>query len=121
MYTIPNYLRVYRKRTPLMQEDMQSISGLQDVSSISRYEKGQREPTKEILLTYHHVFDTSIESFYEMESKIMLPGLIERMKERIRALEKEDQITLKNTSKIKFLEQVIIRLTTLKNYENITS
>ncbi|MEI2696200.1 MAG: helix-turn-helix transcriptional regulator [Saprospiraceae bacterium] len=94
---------------------MRSISGVLDVSSISRYEKGIREPTKEILLTYHHVFDTSIESFYEMESTIMFPGLIERMKERIKELEKEDQITLKNTSKIKFLEQAIIRLTTEKN------
>lgn len=112
MHTIPNYLRVYRRRTPLEQEDMQAISGAKEISTISRYERGQREPTKEILLTYHHVFDTSIESFYALESKAMLPGLMERMKERIRALEKEDQITLKNTSKIKFLEQAIIRLTT---------
>lgn len=115
MYTIPNYLRVYRKRSPLMQEDMLSISGLQDVSSISRYEKSQREPSKEILLMYHHVFDTPIELFFELESKAMLPSLIERMKERIKELEKEDQITLKNTSKIKFLEQAIIRLTILRN------
>ncbi len=115
MYTIPNYLRVFRKRSPLLQEDMQAISGMQDVSSISRYEKGQREPTKEILLMYHHIFDTHIELFFELESKAMLPGLVERMKERIRELEKEDQITLKNTSKIKFLEQAIIRLTKLKN------
>lgn len=111
MNIIPNYLRVYRKRTPLEQEDMQAISGAKEISTISRYERGQREPTKEILLTYHHVFDTSIESFYELKSKAMLPGLIERMKERIKELEKEDQITLKNTSKIKFLEQAIKRIT----------
>ncbi|MBK9729060.1 MAG: helix-turn-helix transcriptional regulator [Saprospiraceae bacterium] len=115
MYNIPNFLRVYRKRSPLDQEDMRSISGLLDVSSISRYEKGLREPTTEMQLTYHHVFDTSIESFYTLQSKNMLPGLIERIKERITELSKEDQITLKNTSKIKFLEQAIIRLTNLKN------
>jgi transcriptional regulator with XRE-family HTH domain len=115
MSNIPNYLKVFRKRSPLMQEDMLSISGLLDVSSISRYEKGQRDPTKEILLIYHHVFDAHIELFFEPESKSMLPGLIQRMKERIMELEKEDQITLKNTSKIKFLEQAIIRLTKLKN------
>lgn len=115
MSIIPNYLKVYRKRSPLIQEDMLSISGLLNVSSISRYEKGQREPTKEILLMYHHVFDTSIELFFAPESKNMLPGLIERMKERIKELEKEVQITLKNTSRIKFLERTIIRLTKLKN------
>jgi len=115
MSNIPNYLRVFRKRSPLMQEDMLSISGLLDVSSISRYEKGQRDPTKEILLVYHHVFDAPIELFFELESNAMLPGLIQRMKERIKELETEDQITLKNTSKIKFLEQAIIRLNNLKS------
>lgn len=110
MSNIPNYLKVFRKRSPLIQEDMLSISGLLDVSSISRYEKGQRDPTKEILLVYHHVFDTPIEFFFEPESNVMLPGLIQRLKARIKELEKEDQITLKNTSKIKFLEQVITRL-----------
>ncbi|HRG33560.1 MAG TPA: helix-turn-helix transcriptional regulator [Saprospiraceae bacterium] len=114
MSNIPNYLRVFRKRSPLQQEDMISISGLLDVSSISRYEKGQREPTKEILLVYHHIFDTPIEDFFILESQVMLPRLIERMKERIKELEKEDQITLKNTSKIKFLEKTIIRLRTIK-------
>ncbi|MBK9722013.1 MAG: hypothetical protein IPO78_10415 [Saprospiraceae bacterium] len=115
MSIIPNYLKVFRKRSPLDQDDMRSILGLLDVSSISRYEKGLREPTTEIQLTYHHIFDTSIESFYQLQSQNMLPGLIERMKERIRELNKEEQITLKNTSKIKFLEKVIIRLTNLKN------
>ncbi|MGB5025962.1 MAG: helix-turn-helix transcriptional regulator [Saprospiraceae bacterium] len=114
MSNIPNYLRVFRKRSPLQQEDMISISGLLDVSSISRYEKGQRDPTKEILLVYHHIFDTPIENFFVLESRVMLPGLIERMKERIKELEKEDQITLKNTSRIKFLEQAIIRLKNIK-------
>ncbi|MBK7359011.1 MAG: helix-turn-helix transcriptional regulator [Saprospiraceae bacterium] len=114
MSNIPNYLKVYRKRSPLQQEDMLSISGLQDVSSISRYEKGQREPTKEILLVYHYIFDTPMEHFFILESQVMLPRLIERIKERIRELEKEDQITLKNTSKIKFLEQAIIRLKNIK-------
>ncbi|MBK8483872.1 MAG: hypothetical protein IPL31_05880 [Saprospiraceae bacterium] len=94
---------------------MRAISGLLDVSSISRYEQGQREPTTEVQLIYHHVFDTSIESFYELQSQYMLPRLIDRMKERIKELSKEGQITLKNTSKIKFLEKVIIRLTNLKN------
>ncbi|MBK8484745.1 MAG: helix-turn-helix transcriptional regulator [Saprospiraceae bacterium] len=110
MYNIPNYLRVYRKRSPLMQEDLAFLGGLPDSSNISRYEKGQREPTKELLLVYHHIFDTSIELFFEPESRIIKENLIERIKELISELNKEEQITLKNTSKIKFLEQVITRL-----------
>ena len=115
MFNIPNYLRVYRKRSPLMLEDLAFLSELPDSSNISRYEKGQRDPTKEILFMYHHVFDTSIESFFEQESKIIKERLIIRAKELITELSKEQQITLKNTSKIKFLKQVIIRLTNLNN------
>lgn len=111
MYNIPNYLRVYRKRTPLMQEEIAFLSDKPDTSNISRYEKGQRELTNEILLLYHHLFDTPIEYLLEPESKIIKERLINRIKELINELNNEEQITLKNTSKIKFLEQVIIRLT----------
>jgi transcriptional regulator with XRE-family HTH domain len=115
MFNIPNYLRVYRKRSPLMQEDLAFLSELPDSSNISRYEKGQRDPTKEILLLYHHVFNTSIESFFEQESRNIKERLIKRAKDLIVELNKEEQITLKNTSKIKFLEQVIIRLINSNN------
>ncbi|MBK6545795.1 MAG: helix-turn-helix transcriptional regulator [Saprospiraceae bacterium] len=111
MSIIPNYTRVYRKRTPLQQEEVAFLLNKPDTSNISRYEKGQREPTNEILLVYHHLFDTPIESFLEPESWIVKERLLHRIKELINALNKEEQITLKNTSKIKFLEKVIIRLT----------
>lgn len=110
MSNIPNYLRVYRKRTPLQQEEIAFLSDKPDTSNISRYEKGQREPTNEILLVYHHLFDTPIESLLEPESRIIKEKSIHRIKELITELKNEKQITLKSTSKIKFLEQVIIRL-----------
>lgn len=106
-----NYLQVFRKRSPLMQEDIAFLYGQPDSAKISRYEKGQREPTKEVLLLYHHLFNISIESFFEPESRLIKESLINRIIDLIRELRKEEQITLKNTSKIKFLEQVLIRLT----------
>ncbi len=110
MTTQLNYLKVYRKRTPLQQEEMAFLSDKPDTSSISRYEKGQREPTNEILLVYHLLFDIPIESLLEPEFRMIKERLIHRIKELINELRKEKQITLKNTSKIKFLEQVITRL-----------
>jgi transcriptional regulator with XRE-family HTH domain len=40
-----NYLRMYRKKSPLTQSDMGFLIGLKEISNISRYEKGQRQPT----------------------------------------------------------------------------
>ncbi|MCC6816190.1 MAG: helix-turn-helix transcriptional regulator [Saprospiraceae bacterium] len=114
MSSPPNYLRVYRKRSGLIQEDIAYLLNLPDYSNISRYEKGQRSPNTELLLTYHHLFDVPVESFYEQESEIVKVNLIQKAKDLITELKKDNQITLKNTLRIKFLEQVITRLTNKK-------
>lgn len=106
----PNFLRTYRKRSPLTQSDIAYLLKLPDYSNISRCEKGQRTPGVELLLVYHLLFDTSIESFFEPQSKIILLSLLEEIANLISETKKEEAIP-KNTSRIKFLEQVIIRLT----------
>ena len=83
---------------------------LPDYSNISRYEKGQRTPTIELLLIYHHLFDVPIESFFEQESEIIKLRLIQRIIQLVPELKKE-QITLKSTLRIRFLEETIKRLT----------
>ncbi|MBL7821436.1 MAG: helix-turn-helix transcriptional regulator [Saprospiraceae bacterium] len=110
MSSPPNYLRMYRKRSGLIQEDIAYILDLPDYSNISRYEKGQRTPTIELLLTYHHLFDIPIETFFEQESEIIKLRLIERLIQLVPEL-KKDQITLKSTQRIQFLEDTIKRLT----------
>lgn len=110
MSSPPNYLRVYRKRSGLNQEDIAYLMDLPDYSNISRYEKGQRSPTTELLLTYKHLFDTPIESFFEQESELIKLKLIQRIVQLVPELKKE-QITLKNTPRIKYLEETIKRLT----------
>lgn len=111
MSNAPNYLKIYRKRSTLTQEDIAFLMRIPDYSNISRYEKGQRTPTMELLLVYHHLFETSIESFFEPESKIILAGLLERITELINELKREGNNTGKNTPKINFLEQTFKRLT----------
>ncbi|MBK8241876.1 MAG: helix-turn-helix transcriptional regulator [Saprospiraceae bacterium] len=112
MSTIPNYLKAYRKRTPLMQEEMSFLSDKPDTTNISRYEKGQREPNNETLLVYHYIFDAPIEELLKPESRIVKQKIVERIRDLINELRKEEQITLKNTFKINFLEQTFNRLTT---------
>lgn len=110
MASAPNYLRVYRKRSGLIQEDISFLLDLPDYSNISRYEKGLRTPTIELLLTYHHLFETPVESFFEQDSEIIKARLIPRLIELLSLL-KKDQTTLKDTQRIRFLEQTIKRLT----------
>lgn len=104
-----NFLRIYRKRSPLTQADIAFLMKLSDYSNISRYEKGQRSASIEFLLTYHFLFATSIESFFEPQSEITRSGLLERIEPLIKHLKSESNPN--NDTRIKFLEQVFIRLT----------
>jgi len=110
-----NYLRMYRKKSPLTQSDMGFLVGLKDLSNISRYEKGLRQATIEFLLNYHHIFEISIETFYESQSELIKEHLTERIQMLILEIKKSNN-TLKNNLRINFLNQVIIRLT---NYKKI--
>lgn len=106
----PNFLRLHRKRTPLTQADIAYLMGLPDYSNISRCEKGQREPSVELLIGYHLLFDTSIESFFEQHAVIILLNLNKRIEYLISELKKQEDLP-KNSSRIRFLEEVLTRLT----------
>jgi len=111
MSHVKNYFRLYRKRSPLFQSDVGFVMEFPDYTSVSRYEKGQRKPSIEFLIIYHLIFNTSIENFFEPELEIIQSKLISRIKQLIEKL-KKDETDLSNSSRIKFLEQVITRLTT---------
>lgn len=102
----PNYLRVYRKRSSLTQADIAFLMKLPDYSNISRYEKGQREPSVEFLLVYHILFNTSVESFFEPQSGMILTDL----QRQIELLLNNLKSTNAADPRIKFLEEVIIRI-----------
>jgi len=104
-----NFLRIYRKRSPLTQADVAFLRNLPDYSNISRYEKGQRAASIEFLLTYHYLFETSIELFFGPQAEIIRSELIERIRLLINNLKNENDPN--NDTRIKFLEEVLIRLT----------
>ena len=105
-----NFLRLYRKRSPITQADIAYLMNMPDYSSISRCEKGQRTPSVELLLVYHHIFATSVESFFEPHSQIILSSLLERIGQLVGDIQKGESDS-KNLSRVKFLEEAIIRLT----------
>lgn len=103
-----NYLRLHRKRSPLSQLD---IAYLVDThfSNISKWEKGQRMPNIEILLTYHLLFNTSIEQFFEPQLNTIKPTLLSQIKRFIG--EKKRENVPKHKPSISFLNQTLTRLT----------
>lgn len=105
-----NFLRLYRKRSPLTQADIAFLLALPDDSNISRYEKGQREPSIDLLIVYHLLFVTSIESFFEQRCGIIQLDLIKRVELLILDLKGQED-NPKNTYRITFLEEVVKRLT----------
>ena len=106
----PNYLRVYRKRSPLTQSDIAYLLQMADVSNVSRYEKNQRSPNIKMLLTYHLLFNVAIEDFFEQDAALVHMNLLARTEQLLKTLKNvsKDQNQI---SRIDYLEQVINRLT----------
>ena len=53
---IHNYLRTYRKRSSLSQDEVAYLLGCQSGTKVSRYERSARKPNLETILAYAVVF-----------------------------------------------------------------
>jgi transcriptional regulator with XRE-family HTH domain len=52
---LPNYLRMYRKRSGFSQAEMAFLLGAHGAAKVSRYEHGRRLPTLKTILAYELV------------------------------------------------------------------
>jgi transcriptional regulator with XRE-family HTH domain len=105
-----NFLRIVRKRTQLTQVDIASILKISDFANVSRWEHGHNKPNVEVLLVYHLLFATPIETLFDRQRNELQPIIIPRIRERISHL-KSLASDLKVQSRIDFLESVLTRLT----------
>ena len=55
-YKLENYLRTYRKRSGLSQEEVAYLLGGQTGTKVSRYERFARKPSLETLFAYEVIF-----------------------------------------------------------------
>lgn len=98
-----NHLRVYRKRSRLTQKDIAFLCGETNHTEICRFEACSRRPSVEFLLTYHLLFDVSVEAFFREQREGMRQELLARLTELIQKLS-----TLKRrpaiTARIRFLK-----------------
>jgi len=103
-------LRVHRKRTHLTQSDVAFLLNLKDNSHISRCEKGERQPTIDIILTYHLLFDSQLGSFFADHRQLIQRRIASRLQPLIASLE-EEAPTEKTLGRIHHLKKALTRLT----------
>jgi transcriptional regulator with XRE-family HTH domain len=103
------YLRMFRKRSPLRQSDIAAIMGLREYSSISRWEKGERSPNIDMLLVYHVLFDIPIENLFKGQNWGYEGEVVERIQRLIEQL-KPSAGDRKIAKRISFLESVLTKI-----------
>ncbi|MGH7711701.1 MAG: helix-turn-helix transcriptional regulator [Gemmatimonadaceae bacterium] len=63
-HRLPNYLRAYRVRAGLSQEEMAYLLGLSGGPKISKYEMGRRMPDIRTLIAYERVLGVPVSELY---------------------------------------------------------
>ena len=103
---------ISRKRSSLTQSDIAYLMDKQSHTNISRCEKGEREPSIEMILTYQLILDISFEKLFEGYRHLLKENFTERIPLLIETL-KADGITHRTGKRISYLSSVLERLTTL--------
>ena len=72
---LPNYIRTYRKRASLTQEEVAFLLGSKSSASISRHERFKQTPDLQTLLAYEMLFRTPVRNLFsskheEVERKL---------------------------------------------------
>lgn len=110
-------LQTLRSESPLDQKDVAQLLDLH-ASNLVRYEHGHRNPTPELLLIYHMLFDASLRDLFAPMYKHITDTLVMRIKRLIAEL--ETQQSSKSLYKVTYLQEIVNRLTSLAQYDAIT-
>lgn len=109
MLTKHNQMRMVRKRTCLVQEDIAYILQCPDYASVSRWERGTKVPPVRLLILYHVLFDVPIEALFQRQRDEMAAYLRGRIHSRISHL-RSRRGSAKIERRISFLEGTVKRL-----------
>jgi len=63
-YKLNNYLRTYRKRAGLSQDEMAYLLGCRSGAKVSRYERFARQPTLQTALAYEAIFGVPVRDLF---------------------------------------------------------
>jgi transcriptional regulator with XRE-family HTH domain len=104
---LPNYLRMYRKRSGLSQDETALLLGYPNGQQVSRYERFARQPSLENILAYEAVFGVPVRELlggaYEKE--------VSAIQERARLLKEhleQEKPDRKNSRKLELLRTITL-------------
>jgi transcriptional regulator with XRE-family HTH domain len=103
---LSTYLRTFRKRTCLSQEDVAFLLGSMCGSSVSRHEKGKRIPLLSTLLGYAFILGADVPALYEGAFQDVQTVVRQRAMGLCRSLERKPQ-TSRRARKIAVLKQLL--------------
>jgi len=83
---LPNYIRAYRKRACLTQEDVAFILGSKSGAAISRHERFKQTPDLQNLLAYEMLFRTPVRNLFDGTHRKVERKLLRRIRLLIRKL-----------------------------------
>jgi len=102
---LPNYLKMFRKRSGLTQREVAYLLGCDNGSKISRYERQTRVPNLKTLLGFQTIFAADVKQLYSGTHQ----DIAEETRKRARTLLQElagQPLTPQNLGKIEFLKRV---------------
>lgn len=109
MIQTKNPLKSLRAESPLDQKEMARLLDMKP-SNLVRYEHGHRNPTPELQLVYHLLFDVSLRDIFASIYRDTVVILLIRIKRLTVSLEMEGSPKVEH--KVSFLKEVVNRLTT---------
>ena len=99
-----NNLKYVRERADLPQQDIAALLEMKPPNLI-RYENGQRNPTPEIILTYHILFGATLNDLFLPLVKTVKQNLVHRSQRLIEQL--KDVQSPKSIKRIAYLSEVV--------------
>ena len=100
------YLRMYRRRTGLSQDDVAYLLGVVSGTNLSRHEVGGRIPLLGTALAYEIIFRTSIRDLYEGEVRRLEEDILLRA-QGLCALLQRNPKTTERERKLAFLRDLV--------------
>lgn len=103
---LQNYLRTYRRRNYLSQDEVAFLLGVATGTRVTRHEGAKRVPKLETALGYEALFGIPVRDLFAREAQKVETIISQRLPELIRQVERKGG----NEQKLAFLRSLAIRL-----------
>jgi len=105
---------MYRKQNSLQLSDVAHTLGIQP-SNLHRYEKGERSPTLEVILTYHILFGANLKQLFHQQYCELTNTVKQRCQNLLNSLQKEVEKSPKIKRRISQLDNIVNSLNPVKS------